>query len=103
MCLRARSWGFVIGWLRFVVVVKVGSPAMMMSIFLERLDVIVFGVMSVGSSGSKLSRRYGYKRELCGVLLVYLRESVLYCGVRVGVCVRPCVGLNVVACFEEGL
>ncbi len=53
MCLRARSWDFVIGCHRFVLVVKVGSPAMMMSISLERLVVIILGVMSVGSNGSK--------------------------------------------------
>ncbi len=55
MCLRARSWGFVIGCPRFVVGVKVDSPALMMSISLEWMAIIVFGVMSVGSSGSKLS------------------------------------------------
>ena len=56
MCLRARSWGFVIGCPCFVVGARVGSPAMMMSIFLERLAPIVFGVMSVGSSAKRLSR-----------------------------------------------
>jgi hypothetical protein len=55
MCLRARSWGFVIRCPRFLVGVKVGSPTMMMSMFLERLAAIVFGVMSVGSSGKRLS------------------------------------------------
>ena len=55
MCLRARSWGFVIGCPRFIVGVKVGSQSMMVSIFLERMAAIVFGVMSVGSSGNKLS------------------------------------------------
>ena len=34
---------------------RVGSSAMMMSIFLGRLTAIVFGVMSVGSSGKVLS------------------------------------------------
>jgi hypothetical protein len=55
MCLRARSWGFVIGFPCFLVGVKVGSPAMMMSTFLERLVAIVFGVMSVVSSTKRLS------------------------------------------------
>ncbi len=65
MCLRARLWGFVIGCPRFRVVVKVGSPAMMMSIFLERLFAIVFGVISVGSSGSRLSHGYIAVRGSC--------------------------------------
>ena len=51
----ARSWEFVIGCPYFLVGVKVGSPTMMMSIFLERLVAIVFGVMSIGSSGKILS------------------------------------------------
>ena len=51
----ACSWGFVIGCLSFLVGVRVGSPATMMSMFLERLVAIVFGVMSVGSSGKILS------------------------------------------------
>ena len=34
---------------------RVDSPAMMMYMFLERLPAIVFGVMSVGSSGKVLS------------------------------------------------
>jgi len=55
MCLRARSWGFVIGCPWFLVGVKVGIPAMMMSMFLEILAAIVFSVMSVGSSGKVLS------------------------------------------------
>jgi hypothetical protein len=55
MPLRARSWGFVIGCPRFLVSVKVDSPAMMMSIILERLVAIAFGVISVGSSGKRLS------------------------------------------------
>ncbi len=55
MCLMARSWGFVIGCPCFLVVVKVGSPDMMMSMFLGRLAAIVFGVTSVGSSGKILS------------------------------------------------
>ena len=55
MCLRARSWGFIIiGCPHFLVGVKVGSPTMMMSVFLERMAAIVFGVMSVGSSGKRL-------------------------------------------------
>jgi len=55
MCLRARSWGFVIGCPYFLVDVNVGSLAMMMSIFLEKLVAIEFGVLSVGSSGKRLS------------------------------------------------
>ena len=55
MCLRARSWGFVIRCPRFFVGVKVDSPAMMMSIFLKMLGAIVFGVMSFSSSGNRLS------------------------------------------------
>ena len=55
MCLRARSWVFVIGCPNFFFCMKVGSPAMMMSMFLERLATIVFGVMNVGSSGKRLS------------------------------------------------
>ncbi len=35
--------------------VRVGSPAMMMSMSLERLAAIAFGVMCVGSSGKVLS------------------------------------------------
>ncbi len=65
MCPRARSWEFVLGCPRFVVVVKVDSPAMMMPIFLERLVVIVFGVMSAGSSGSKFSHCYIAVRGSC--------------------------------------
>ena len=50
MCLIARSWGFFIGCLCFLVGVRVGSPAMMISMFLGKFDAILFGVMSVGSS-----------------------------------------------------
>jgi hypothetical protein len=56
MCLIACSWGVVIGCPCFLVGVRVGSPAMMMSMFLGRLAAIVFGVMSVGSSGNIVSR-----------------------------------------------
>ena len=52
--MRTRSWGFVTGCPRFLGV-KVGSPAMTMSILIERLAAIVFGVMSVGSRGKRLS------------------------------------------------
>ena len=52
----ARSWGLVIGCLCFLVGVRVGSFAMMMSMFLGKLSAIVFGVMIVGSSGKILSR-----------------------------------------------
>ena len=55
MCMIARSWGFVIGCLCFLVGVRGGSPAMIMSMFLGKLAAIVFGVMSVGSSGNVLS------------------------------------------------
>ena len=56
MCLRAHSWGFVVGCPRSLVGMKVCSLSMIMSIFLERLVAIVFGVMSVGSSGKRLSQ-----------------------------------------------
>ena len=55
MCLIARSWGFVIGCPCFLVGMRVGSPAMMMSMSLERLAAMIFGVMCVGSSGKVLS------------------------------------------------
>ena len=55
MCLIARSWGFVVGYLCFLVGVRVGSLAIIMYMFLERLAAIVFGVMSVGYSGEVLS------------------------------------------------
>ena len=55
MCLIARSWAFVMECPCFLVGVRVGSPAMMMSMFFGRLAAIVFSVMSVGSSGKMLS------------------------------------------------
>ena len=55
MCLIARLWGFVIGCPCFLVGVRVGSLAMMMSMFLGKLAAIVVGVMSVGSSRKILS------------------------------------------------
>ena len=58
MCLIARSWGFVIGCPCFLVGVRVGSPAMMMSTSPKRLVEIVFGVMCVGSSGKVLSHGF---------------------------------------------
>ncbi len=63
--MRDRSWGVVIGCPRFVVCVKVGSPAMMMAIFLERLAAIVFGVMSDGSSSNILSHWFIAVRGSC--------------------------------------
>ena len=45
---------------------------MIMSMFLERLAAIVFGVMSVGSSGRRLPHLFIAKWELCGVLVVVL-------------------------------
>ncbi len=55
MCLIARSWRFVIGCPCFFFGVRVGNPAMMMSMSLERLNAIVVGVMCIGSSGKVLS------------------------------------------------
>ncbi len=61
----ARSWGFVVGFPCFFVGVRVGSLAMIMSMFLERLAAIVFGVMSVGSSGKVLSHKFLVVSESC--------------------------------------
>ena len=65
MCLIARSWGFVIECPCFLVGVRVGSHAMMMSMFLESLAAIVFCVMSVGSSGKILSHWFMVVSENC--------------------------------------
>ncbi len=45
------SWVFF-----FVVDMRVDSPAMMVSILLERLTIIVFGVISAASCDKRLSR-----------------------------------------------
>jgi hypothetical protein len=45
--------------------VRVGSSAMMMSRFVGRLAAILFGVMSVGSSGKRLSHRLIVVRGTC--------------------------------------
>ena len=65
MGLIARSWGFVVGCPCFFVGVRVGSPAIIMYMFLERLAAIVFGVMSVGSSGKVLSHWFMAVSESC--------------------------------------
>ena len=59
-------WGLVIGCPRFLVGVKVVSLAMMMYIILERLVAIVFGVMSVGSSGKRLPHWFIAVSGSCG-------------------------------------
>ena len=51
----ACSWGFVIWCLSFLVGVRVGSHAMMIYMFLGKLDARMLDVMSVGSSGKMLS------------------------------------------------
>ena len=56
MCMTTRSWEFVVGCLCFLVGVRVGIPAMMVSMFLGKLVAIVIGVMSVGSRGKILPR-----------------------------------------------
>ncbi len=55
ICWRVCSCGLVIGCLFVVVGVYVGSPAMMMSMPSGRAAAMLFGVMSVGASGKRVS------------------------------------------------
>ncbi len=85
MCLRARSWGFAIRCFLVLAGVLVGNPTMTMSTFKARFVLMLFCVMSVGSSGNRLSQCWVAVRGSC-----------------VGYCVWSCVSRCCAMVYASG-